>query len=206
MQNNKVYAYCRVSTYSQSLERQIIAVKEYAKANGLTIDDRDIIQDTASGKNFERDGYRLLTEKLLRPGDYLIVKELDRFGRNYEEIRSQWRKLCDMGINLIIIDTPLLNTAEKSSLERDLISNIIFELLSYVAASERNKILQRQKEGIAAAKGRGVHFGRPAIKIPDNFAEVLAKWKGGEITTKKAMMVTNLSHSSFYRLVAKYKY
>lgn len=187
MQNNKVYAYCRVSHSDQNISRQINAVKAYTKEHELKLDERDIIIDKASGKGFQRSGYILLTEHLLRPNDTLIVKELDRISRDYKRIKEEWQKLCKMDINIIIIDTPILNTANKSDLEKNLIMNIVFELLAYFAEAERKKIHQRQAEGIANAKAKGIKLGRPKIVIPDSFDYVVEKWRNNEITAKKAM-------------------
>lgn len=201
MQTNKVYAYCRVSHADQNVSRQINAVKTYSLEHGLTLDERDIIIDKASGKDFCRDGWRLLTEHLLRPQDTLIIKELDRLSRDYIGIKEEWYKLCEMEINIIIIDTPILNTAQKSDLEKQLISNIVFELLAYMGEAERKKIRQRQAEGIANAKAKGKKLGRPTISTPDNFEPIIERWRSGEITAKKAMVLLELKRATFYKLV-----
>lgn len=203
MQNTKVYAYCRVSHNDQNVSRQVTAVKAYALEHELVLDERDIIIDKASGKDFCRDGWRLLKEHLLRPQDILIIKELDRLSRDYNGIKEEWHNLCFMNINIVIIDTPILNTLEKSDLEKTLISNIVFELLAYMAEAERKKIRQRQAEGIANAKANGKKLGRPKIIIPDNFDSVIDKWKQGDITAKTAMSLLRLKRTSFYRLVKK---
>lgn len=138
----RTYGYCRVSSKEQKLDRQVIALTEFG------ISERDIIIDKVSGKDFNREGYRLLKEKILRPGDTLVIKELDRLGRDMEKIKEEWYALQQMQVDIIILDTPMLNTSNKTDLERQLISNIIFELLSYMAHKERVKIKERQREGI----------------------------------------------------------
>jgi len=173
--------------------------------HGLALDDRDIIIDKASGKDFCRDGWRLLTEHLLRPQDILIIKELDRLSRDYIGIKEEWHKLCEMEINIIIIDTPILNTAHKSDLEKQLIANIVFELLAYMGEAERMKIRQRQAEGITNAKAKGIRLGRPKTHIPDNFEPVTERWKNGEITAKKAMALLGLKRTTFYKFLAQHQ-
>lgn len=205
MQSNKVYAYCRVSSIGQSLDRQIEAVKKYSIENGLDLKERDIICDKISGKNFNRDGYRLLADHLLRVNDTLIVKELDRLGRDYEGIKDEWQRLCKDGINIIIIDTPLLNTANKTDLEKSLIANIVFELLAYTSAKERDKIRQRQAEGIAVARTKGKKFGRPKVSLPEGFNNIIEKWKKGDITAKQAMSVLGLKRTTFYKFINQYQ-
>lgn len=205
MQINKIYAYCRISHNDQNPARQITAIKNYASENNFILDDRDIIIDKASGKDFNRDGWRLLTEHLLRPQDTLIIKELDRLSRDYLGIKEEWYKLCEMKINIIIIDTPILNTAQKSDIEKQLITNIVFELLAYMGESERKKIRQRQAEGIANAKAKGKKLGRPKIYPPDNFELIVERWRKGEITAKKAMTLLGLKGTTFYKLVNQNK-
>lgn len=192
---SKIYGYARVSTKEQNLERQIQALKEYG------IGDRDIITDKASGKDFNRNGYITLKESLLREGDTLVIKELDRLGRNMEQIKKEWRALEEKGINLIVLDNPILNTKGKTDLEKKLISNIVFELLSYMAEKEREKTKQRQAEGIAMAKENNVKFGRPRIEMPKEFKEVYARVKLGEITSVKAMQILGLKKNTYYSFV-----
>ncbi|MDZ5149285.1 recombinase family protein, partial [Clostridium perfringens] len=145
----KLYGYARVSTREQNLDRQIEELKKYG------IQERDIITDKQSGKDFNRNGYQTLKESLLRKGDTLVIKELDRLGRDMEQIKQEWRALEEAGINLIVLDNPILNTEGKTDLEKKLISNIVFELLSYMAEKERQKIRQRQAEGIKIAQEQG---------------------------------------------------
>lgn len=194
---NKIYGYARVSSKSQSLERQLHALTEYG------LQDRDIICDKASGKDFNRPNYQLLKTQLLRAGDTLIIKELDRLGRNYEQIKQEWQELISMGVELCILDTPILNTRNKSDLEKSLISNIIFELLSYMAEKERLKTRQRQAEGIKQARELGKHMGRPKMEYPNNWNEVHSRWQRNEITAKVAMEELNMKRTTFYNLARK---
>lgn len=212
----KTYAYVRVSTKDQNLDRQLEGIKNYCKENNIEIDEnRDIIQEKLSGKDFNRERYLTLKESLLRGGDTLIIKELDRLGRNMAMIKEEWHDLQKRGIEIIVIDTPIVNTCGKTDLEKTLISNIVFELLSYMAEKERVKIRQRQAEGIAAMKtgsngkkissNTGNYIGRPEIEYPVNWEEGYSKWKSKEITAVKAMELMNLKKNSFYNLVKRYE-
>lgn len=212
----KTYGYTRVSTREQNLDRQINSICDYCKENNIEIDEeREIIKDKISGKDFKREKYLSLKEDLLRPGDTLIIKELDRLGRNMAMIKEEWQDLQKKEIEIIIIDTPILNTVGKSDLEKTLISNIVFELLSYMAEKERLKIRQRQAEGIAAMEidknGKRISsktkrvIGRPVVEYPSNWKEVYTDWKGEEITAVKAMELTELKKNSFYNLVKRYQ-
>ena len=203
--DNKIFGLVRVSTKDQNPERQVIAIKEYCKENNLIINERDILIDKQSGKNFERPGYIMLRDNLLRKGDILIIKELDRLGRNMSMIKEEWQKLINIGINIIIIDSPILNTTNKTDIERILISNIVFELLAYMGEKNRLKIRQAQKEGIEAAKARGQHLGRPKIQFPSNWENWYLKWKNKEITGVEAMKQMGLKKNSFYNLVKRYE-
>lgn len=191
------FAYTRVSTTDQNAERQRIAIQNYADEHQLTVD--RFFDDTASGKDFSRPKYQALKE-ILRPGDLVIFKELDRMGRNMEQIKSEWNELQKLGVDVIITDTPILNTSQKSDLEKSLIAAIVFELLAYMAEKERQKILSRQAEGIAIAKAQGKYTGRKPIQPPD-FDQVVAQWQNGEITAAQAMNRLGLSKSTFYRKV-----
>lgn len=201
----KIYAYARVSTKEQNLDRQLEAIHNYCHENNVELDERDFISEKQSGKDFNRKGYLTLKNSLLRDGDTLIIKELDRLGRDMTMIKEEWQDLQKKGVSIIVIDTPILNTVGKSDLEKTLISNIVFELLSYMAEKERLKIKKRQEEGISAAKSKGIKFGRPNIKYPDNWKETYDKWKAGEITAVKAMELTGMKKTSFYNLVKKYE-
>lgn len=197
----KIYGYARVSTKEQNLDRQLQALKDYG------VSDKDIITDKASGKDFNRDGYLRLKNSLLRPGDTLVVKELDRLGRNMEQIKEEWQQLEGQKINIIVIDTPLLNTEGKTDLEKKLISNIVFELLSYMAQKERDKIKQRQAEGIQALKDKngGKGIGRPTIEYPKNWVEVYQEWKDKKVSGVKAMEQLGLKKNTFYKLIKEYE-
>lgn len=202
---NKTFAYLRVSTKDQNLDRQRESVLKYCEDNNIEIQERDIITDKQSGKDFNREGYQTLKNSLLRSGDTLIIKELDRLGRDMTMIKEEWQFLERKGISIVVIDTPILNTVGKSDLEKTLISNIVFELLSYMAEKERLKIKQRQAEGIAAAKSKGKKFGRPTISYPDNWEEIYTKLKDGKITAVKAMELTSMKKTSFYKLIKQYE-
>ena len=196
---SRIYGYARVSTKEQNLDRQIEVLRAYG------IDERNIITDKQSGKDFNREGYKALKNNFLRTGDTLVIKELDRLGRDMEQIKEEWNSLLKQGIDVVVIDTPILNTTNKGDLEKTLISNIVFELLSYMAEKERQKIKQRQAEGIAIAKAKGVKIGRPSIEYPSNWLEVYTEWKAGDITGVKAMQKLNLKKNSFYKLVKEYE-
>lgn len=191
----RIYGYARVSSTEQHLDRQIEALSAYG------VEDRHIIADKQSGKDFSRPGYQTLKGQLLREGDVLVIKELDRLGRNYEQIKSEWHDLRQMGVDIVVLDMPVLSTADKSDLEKVLIANIVFELLAYLAEKERIKIKTRQAEGIATAKSKGVKFGRPKAKLPTGFAEEVRKWQAGEQTATETMAKLGLKRTTFYKLV-----
>ena len=195
----KVFGYARVSSKDQNLDRQIEELIKYG------VEERDIIVDKQSGKDFNRNGYKTLKYNLLRNGDTLVIKELDRLGRNMEQIKVEWKELEDVGVNLVVIDNPILNTAGKTDLEKKLISNIVFELLSYMSEKERLKIKQRQAEGIKIAKEKGKKFGRPKVGYPDNWEEVYNRWLNKEITAVVAMYELNLKKNTFYKLVKQFQ-
>lgn len=194
----RTYGYARVSSDTQSLERQIAALIEYG------VDKERIKCDVGSGKNFDREEYQTLKTHYLREGDTLVIKELDRLGRNYTQIKEEWQYFVGRGINIEVIDMPILNTTNKGDLEKKLISNLVFEILSFVAEKERISIKRRQAEGISQAKARGVTFGRQPIPYPSNWESVYLKWMCREIEATKAMKLLGLKKSTFYRLVDKY--
>lgn len=196
---NKTFGYARVSSKEQNLDRQIQALKKYG------VNERDIVADKQSGKDFNREGYKTLKNSLLRKGDTLVIKELDRLGRNMEQIKNEWQELEQLGINIVVLDNQILNTEGKSDLERKLISNIVFELLSYMAQKEREKIRQRQREGIEQAKALGKHLGRPKATYPNNWKQVYKEWKDKKISGVKAMELMNLKKNTFYKLVKEYE-
>lgn len=197
--NNRTYGYARVSTKEQKLDRQIESLIQYG------VSERDIITDKASGKDFNRAGYIALKNNMLRGGDTLVIKELDRLGRDMAQIKQEWQELQQMQVDIVVIDTPILNTVNKSDLERNLIGNIVFELLSYMAEKERIKIKTRQAEGIAIAKAQGKHLGRPKADFPENWIEVYQEWQEKRITAKKAMEQLNMKRTTFYKFVKIYK-
>ena len=185
------YGYARVSTREQNEERQLIAL------TGFGIAESAIFVDKQSGKDFERTQYRRLMRKL-KDGDTLVIKSIDRLGRNYEEILEQWRIITkEKHAAIVVLDMPLLDTRQNRDLTGTLIADIVLQLLSYVAQLEREFIHQRQAEGIAAAKARGVHLGRPAAPLPPGFEEVLGKWKKGEITGTQAAKICKMPLSTF---------
>lgn len=205
---NKLYGYARVSSKEQNLDRQIGVLEQYG------INNRDIIKDKASGKNFNRQGYITLKDNLLRSGDTLVIKELDRLGRDMAQIKEEWQELLKRGVDIVVLDTPILNTSNKSDLEKNLISNIVFELLSYMAEKERLKIHQRQAEGIKAlkAKNGGKGIGRPSISLytltkeqkkilGDNYK----KWTNKEITAVAFMDMLGLKKDTFYKIMTQAK-
>ena len=196
-----IFGYCRVSAKDQNLARQIAALNEYAVTHSLTID--RIFEEKVSGRNFNREVYQGM-KMALRRGDVLIIKELDRLGRNMEQIKDEWDALQKMGIDIIVIDTEILNTANRTDLEKTLISSLMFVLLSYIAEKEREKIRSRQAEGIAIARKAGKYTGRKPIQR-DNFKEVYESWDAGEITAVKAISVLNLSKTTFYKMAKEYR-
>lgn len=191
----RVYGYARVSSTEQNLDRQIEALTAYG------VEDRHIITDKMSGKNFDRPGYQTLKCQLLRSGDVLVIKELDRLGRDYVQIKAEWSDLRKMGVDIVVLDMPVLSTADKSDLDKSLIASIVFELLAYLSEKERIKIKTRQAEGIAIAKQKGVSLGRPKAKLPQGFAEEVRKWQAGEQTATATMQALGLKKTTFYKLV-----
>ena len=194
-----IYGYVRVSTKEQNEQRQVEALTKYG------VEEKYIKIDKASSKNFNREKYQLLKNEILRAGDTLVIKELDRLGRDMEQIKQEWRALEEAGINLIVLDNPILNTEGKTDLEKKLISNIVFELLSYMAEKERQKIRQRQAEGIKIAQEQGKKFGRPRAEYPSNWEEIYNSWKEKNITAVVAMEKLNLKKNTFYKLVKEYE-
>lgn len=193
--SGKIYGYVRVSTKNQNEERQLIAMRQYGVA------EERIIVEKRSGKNFDRPGYRRLLRRL-RPGDTLVIASLDRLGRNYAEIQEQWRIISkERGVAIVVLDMPLLNTKENAELVGQLITDLVLQLLSFVAQTERESIRARQREGIEAAKARGVRFGRPRLALPEGFAETVARWRNGEFTALEAAQRLGVSRSTFFRRV-----
>lgn len=195
---NKIFGYARVSSKEQNEERQIVAFKDYG------IDERDIYIDKQSGKDFDREQYNIL-KHILRENDILVIKSIDRLGRNYNMIIDEWKDITkNIKADIVVIDMPLLDTTKNKDLLGTFISDLILQILSYVAEQERTFIKQRQKEGISTAMNKGIKFGRPTIEKPQNYDIVVSKWKNKEIRTKEAIEQLGLKPSTFYNMVNKY--
>lgn len=187
------YGYVRVSTKEQNEDRQVIAMGEFG------VQSSNIIMDKQSGKDFDRPGYRRLVRRL-KAGDTLVIKSIDRLGRNYDEILEQWRLLTkEKQVAIVVLDMPLLDTRQGRDLTGTLISDIVLQLLSYVAQTERESIRQRQAEGIAAAKERGVRFGRERLELPENFLLFAQLWQEGGISSRDAARELGVSYQTFLR-------
>lgn len=195
----KTYGYIRVSSRDQNEARQRIAFKEFE------IPDKNIFMDKQSGKDFERPQYKKMVEKL-KKDDLLYIKSIDRLGRDYEEILEQWRILTkDKGIDIVVLDMPLLDTRRGKDLMGTFLSDIVLQVLSFVAENERANIRQRQAEGIAAAKARGVRFGRAPLPLPENFHVVYQMWQEGKLSGVNAAKECGMSKSTFYCRAKEYK-
>lgn len=192
----RTYYYARVSSKEQNLDRQLAAF------TSLGVQERDIITDKESGKDLDRAGYKALKTALLRRGDTLVIKSLDRLSRNKMDIKNELQYFKENGIRLKVLDLPttLIEYPAGQEWVLDMVNNILVEVLSSIAQQERETIRQRQTEGIAAAKARGKRFGRPKVEKPDNWNEVIALWKAGEITAVEAMRRTGIKRSTFYKL------
>jgi len=197
--DSRTYYYARVSSREQNLDRQLEAFKN------LGADERSIITDKESGKNLDRPGYMALKNAILRSGDTLVIKSLDRLSRNKMDIRNELQYFKDNGIRLRIIDLPttMMELPEGQEWVFDMVNNILIEVLGTIAEQERVTIRQRQAEGIAAAKAKGKYLGRPRVEYPENWDEVYRSWFRGEITGVEAMKLTGLTKSSFYKLAKK---
>ncbi len=194
-----VYGYVRVSTKEQNEDRQMIAMYKA----GVPPD--NIFLDKQSGKDFARPQYKKLVRKM-KKDDLLFIKSIDRLGRNYEAIQQEWRALTkDKGVDICVLDMPLLDTRRGKDLVGTFLSDIVLQVLSFVAENERSNIRQRQAEGIAAARARGVRFGRPPRPLPDNFREVYEQWKVGAISAVEAAAVCGVARSTFYHRVKDYE-
>ena len=193
-----VYGYIRVSSKEQNVDRQMDALLE------LGINKRNIFTDKQSGKDFERPAYKRLMKKL-KQGDLLIIKSIDRLGRNYDEILEQWRIITKQKqADIFVIDFPLLDTRKKENdLTGTFVADLVLQILSYVAQTEREFIHRRQAEGIASAKKRGVKFGRESMPLPDNFEQAKRNFQSGKLSVRKAAEMCGMSSSSFYRKVNK---
>lgn len=187
------FGYARVSTMDQNADRQVIALREKAVAA------ERIYIDSKSGKDFNRPQYQAMMRSM-QAGDLLYVLSIDRLGRNYEEVQEQWRFLTkELRVDICVIDMPLLDTRSGKDLMGTFIADLVLQILSFVAQSERDSIKKRQAEGIAAAKARGVRLGRPQIPMPGQFEQIVAAWKAGNITLDEALRRSGLSASTFYR-------
>ena len=187
------YGYMRVSSREQNEERQRIALLEFG------IPEANIYLDKQSGKDFDRPAYKRIIKKL-KPNDTLVIKSIDRLGRNYDEILEQWRIITkEKRAAIVVLDMPLLDTRQGRDLTGTLIADIVLQLLSYVAQTEREFIRQRQSEGIAAAKANGVHFGRTAMERPPGFDEVYAEWEAGKLSARAAGRRLAVTHQTFLR-------
>jgi DNA invertase Pin-like site-specific DNA recombinase len=194
---NKTFGYARVSTKEQNLDRQIIALKEQG------VDEREIIVDKESGKDLDRKGYIALKSSMLRSGDTLVIKSLDRLSRCKSDIKNELEYFKQQGIRLKVIDLPttLMELPEGQDWVFEMVNNILIEVLGTIAEQERVTIKQRQAEGIAAAQGKGVDLGRPKAQKPDNWNEVVEQWKSGAITATKAIELTGTRRTTFYKLL-----
>ncbi len=194
-----IYGYVRVSSTDQNEDRQIIAMREN------NVPEKNIFIDKQSGKDFERPQYKKMLKKL-RAGDLLYILSIDRLGRNYEEIQRQWRYLTkEIGIDICVIDMPILDTRPYKDLLGTFISDLFLAVLSFVAENERDNIKKRQAQGIAAAKARGVKFGRPEKQLPADFPSLIKKWEKKQIPLQDILQRCGISESSFYRRLREYR-
>lgn len=194
-----IYGYIRVSSKDQNEDRQLIALRE------VDVPEKNIYMDKQSGKDFSRPQYKKLVRKL-KKDDLLYIKSIDRLGRNYEEIQNQWRILTkDKGVDIVVLDMPLLDTRRGKDLVGTFLSDIVLQVLSFVAENERTNIKQRQAEGIAAARARGVKFGRPPKPLPENFYEVHKAWRDKKIPLKQAAALCGLPEGTFYSKARKFE-
>ena len=193
------YGYVRVSSTDQNEERQISALRE------KQILQKNIYKDKQSGKDFERPQYKKMLKRL-KAGDLLYILSIDRLGRNYKEIQNQWRILTkEIGVDICVIDMPLLDTRNGKDLMGTFIADLVLQILSFVAQSERESIRKRQSQGIAAAKKRGVRFGRPEKPMPEGFAETVKLWEKKEIDIKAVLEMCGLKEATFYRRLREYR-
>lgn len=194
-----VYAYVRVSSREQNEDRQMIALKK------LVVSEKNIFIDKQSGKDFERPSYKRMVRRM-KKDDLLYIKSIDRLGRNYEEILEQWRILTkEKGIDIVVLDMPLLDTRRGKDLMGTFLSDIVLQVLSFAAENERANIRQRQAEGIAAAKANGVKFGRPALPYPENFRKIHSDWRKKRITLRQAAEACGMPVGTFYAKARKYE-
>lgn len=189
----KVYGYIRVSSTDQNEDRQLVALSEKG------VDEKNIYMDKQSGKDFDRPQYKKMVRNL-RQGDLLYILSIDRLGRNYEEIQRQWRVLTkEKGIDICVIDMPLLDTRQGKDLMGTFIADLVLQILSFVAQNERENIRKRQEEGIAAAKAKGVKFGRPEKQVPNDFSQMVVSWEKKKIPLSDILHRCDMSEATFYR-------
>ncbi len=194
-----VYGYVRVSSMDQNENRQMIALRD------AEVPEKNIFMDKQSGKDFERPGYKRLTESL-KEGDLLYILSIDRLGRNYEEIQKQWRILTkETGIDICVLDMPLLDTRNGKDLMGTFIADLVLQILSFVAQSEHENIRRRQSEGIAVAKAKGVRFGRPEKKVPNDFGGIVKNWEQKKQSLEETLKQCNMSKTTFYRRLREYR-
>ena len=197
MQN--IFGYIRVSSIDQNEDRQKIAMNE------KQVPEKNVFTDKQSGKDFNRPQYKKLVKKLRR-GDLLYILSIDRLGRNYEEIQEQWRILTKViGIDVCVIDMPLLDTRNGKDLMGTFIADLVLQILSFVAQNERETIRERQRQGIAAAKARGVRFGRPEVEVPEDFGDIVAAWETKRLSFTDAINRCGMSEATFYRRLREYR-
>lgn len=189
----KVYGYIRVSSTDQNEDRQRIALAE------VGVEEKNIFMDKMSGKDFNRPQYKKLVRRM-KEGDLLYILSIDRLGRNYAEIQNQWRILTkDIGIDICVIDMPLLDTRTCKDLMGTFIADLVLQILSFVAQSERENIKKRQAQGIAAAKAKGIHMGRPVKGVPENFGELVRQWEKKKLSLEQILQECGMSEATFYR-------
>lgn len=194
-----VYGYVRVSSIDQNEDRQLIVMDEN------NVPSKNVYIDKQSGKDFDRPQYKKLVKKL-KPGDLLYILSIDRLGRNYEDIQKQWRILTkDIGIDICVIDMPLLDTRNGKDLMGTFIADLVLQILSFVAQSERENIKKRQAQGIAAAKAKGVKFGRPEKDIPDDFGRIIKEWEQKRLPFTEVLKLCNMGEATFYRKLREYR-
>ena len=194
-----VYGYVRVSSIDQNEDRQLIVMDE------KHVPGKNVYIDKQSGKDFERPQYKKLVKRL-KPGDLLYILSIDRLGRNYEDIQKQWRILTkDIGIDICVIDMPLLDTRNGKDLMGTFIADLVLQILSFVAQSERENIKKRQAQGIAAAKAKGVKFGRPEKDSPDDLEKIIIEWEQKRLPFSEVLKLCNMSEATFYRRLREYR-
>lgn len=199
MEEKKIYGYVRCSSADQNEDRQMIALHEAA------VPEKNIFMDKQSGKDFDRPNYKKMVQEL-KEGDLLYILSIDRLGRNYEEIQNQWRILTkEIGIDICVLDMPLLDTRNGKDLMGTFIADLVLQILSFVAQSERESIKKRQAEGIAAAKAKGVKFGRPEKEVPDDFGKIVREWEQKRLSFEEVLSRCNMSEATFYRRLREYR-